>query len=174
MDAAPAWIQAIGSVLAIVAAAYIARGQIRSAAKLEDQKQAAVERKRLEIIKALMVRAYGLSNDICRAFETLKHEDFDQVSPLLMIDTRDALKNLPIFEVPNGLLALDVLSISHGMSELREGWVKLLEALKLEQPIESEIEQLVILAREVRTISQEAMKACDQEISERSTKPSTD
>ena len=88
---APAWIQAIGSILAIVAAAVIARNQTQGAAKLEERKQAISEKQKFGVVMALMARAHGLANDITKAFETHKNEDFDQVSPSLMVDTHHAL-----------------------------------------------------------------------------------
>ncbi|WP_157948305.1 hypothetical protein [Pulveribacter suum] len=56
-SAAPAWIQAIGSVAAIVAASVIARHQVHAARRLELRKQAYVEVQKLKIVLALMVRA---------------------------------------------------------------------------------------------------------------------
>lgn len=168
-DSAPAWIQAIGSVLAIVAATFIARSQTQGALDLEAQKQEAIEKQRFEIVKALMVRAYGLSNDICTAFETHKHEDFDQINPALMLDNHHALQTLPIFEVPDGLLALDVLTISRGLATLQEGWLELREAATPgEEPLEPRMEQLDNLAKEVRNISKEAITVCNKEIAKRS------
>lgn len=167
-SAAPAWIQAIGSVAAIVAAAIIARRQAQSAIDLEAHKLAASETQKFLIIKALMVRAYGLSNDICRAFETKLHEDFDQVSPELMLDTHQALITLPVFEIPNGFLALDVLTVGRAIGTIHEHWLTLCkEASNEAQTLTDHIGLLVSLAEEVREISMAAVTECKKEIEKR-------
>lgn len=164
-DEAPAWIQAVGSILAIVAAAIIARNQTQGAAELEELKQAISDKQKFGVIMALMARAHGLANDIIKAFETHKHEDFEQVSPALMVDTHHALKALPIFEIPHGLLALDVLTISRGLASLEEGWSELLEILSPEsEEVASRMQALGTLASEISNISKEAIDQCKKEI----------
>ena len=81
-SAAPAWIQAIGSIAAIFAAAEIGRRQARAAIDLEAKKRAAAEVQKLKIVMALMARAHGLSDDICKAFATAQFSDFDQVGSM--------------------------------------------------------------------------------------------
>lgn len=167
-SAAPAWIQAVGSVAAIIAAAAIARQQASSARRLEAEKQAAAEVQKLKIVLALMARAHGLSNDICRAFETAKFEDFDQVSPELMADTHQTLMALPIFEVPDGLLALDVLTIGRALGVLHDRWLNLREACSSDpSAIRGGVAELGTLADEVREISLDAVHKCRSEIASR-------
>lgn len=166
---APAWIQAIGSILAIVAAAVIARNQTQGAAKLEERKQAISEKQKFGVVMALMARAHGLANDITKAFETHKNEDFDQVSPSLMVDTHHALNALPVFEIPNGLLALDVLTISRGLASLEEGWNELLETSSPDsEEFASRMQNLGTLASEISNISKEAIDECKREMATRS------
>jgi len=166
---APAWIQAVGSILAIVAAALIARNQTQGATELEERKQAVSEKHKFGVIMALMARAHGLANDITKAFETHKHEDFDQISPALMVDTHRALKALPVFEIPHGLLALDVLTISRGLASLEEGWKELLEISSPEsEEVASRMQALSTLASEISNISREAIDECKKEIAIRS------
>lgn len=167
-SAAPAWIQAIGSVAAIFAAAEIGRRQARAASELEAKKKAEIEIQKLKIVMALMARAHGLSNDICKAFETAQFSDFDQVSPELMVDTHLALQALPVFEIPNGLLALDVLTIGRALSVMHENWVKLRE-LCTSNPslLPEEMARLDTLAREIGEISLAALSECKKEIASR-------
>lgn len=165
---APAWIQAVGSVAAIVAAAIIAQRQSISTSDLEEQKQARADIQKLKIIKALMVRAHSLSNDICKAFETKKFDDFDQISPELMIDTHHALLILPVFEIPEGLLALDVLTIGRSLGIMHENWLKLREEATSDlSTLEHNIAKLDMLAREIRDISHTAVQECKNEITKR-------
>lgn len=167
-SAAPAWIQALGSVAAIFAAAHIGRRQAFAATELEHQKQAVVETQKLKIVMALMVRAHGLSNDICKAFDTKAFEDFDLVSPDLMLDTHQALLALPVFEIPDGLLALDVLTIGRTLGVMRENWLKLRESCTSDpSSLEQGIANLDVLAREIGEISLAALRECKKEIAKR-------
>jgi hypothetical protein len=167
-NAAPAWIQAIGSIAAIFAAAEIGRRQARAASDLEAEKKAATEIQKLKIVMALMARANGLSNDICKAFATALFSDFDQVSPELMLDTHLALQALPIFEIPNGLLALDVLTIGRGLSVMHENWLKLRELCTANpSSLPEEMARLDTLAHEIGEISLTALNECKKEIASR-------
>lgn len=169
-SSAPAWIQAIGSVAAILAAAEIGRRQARAASDLEASKQAAAEIQKLNVVMALMARAHGLSNDICKAFATAQFSDFDQVSPELMLDTHLTLLALPVFEIPNGLLALDVLTIGRALGVMHENWLRL-RALCTSDPevLPEEMAKLDSLSREIREISLAALGECKKEIASRAT-----
>lgn len=149
-SAAPAWIQAIGSIAAIFAAAEIGRRQALAASDLEAKKKAATEIHKFKIIMALMARAHGLSNDICKAFATAQFSDFDQVSPELMTDTHLAMQTLPVFEIPNGLLALDVLTIGRALSVMHENWLRLRELCSSDpSALPEEMARLDTLALEI-------------------------
>jgi hypothetical protein len=167
-SAAPAWIQAVGSIVAIFAAAEIGRRQALAASDLEAKKKAAAEVQKFQIIMALMARAHGLSKDICHAFATAKFSDFDQVSPELMVDTQLALQAMPIFEIPNGLLALDVLTIGRSLGVMHENWLRLL-ALCVSEPssLPDKMAELDTLAQEILAISLAALNECKKEIASR-------
>lgn len=174
-SAAPAWIQAIGSIAAIMAASAIAGQQVRSAAELEAKKKADAETQKLKIVMALMVRAHGLSNDICRAFETKEFSDFDEVSPELMLDTHLSLMALPVFEIPDGLLALDVLSIGRSLATIREHWLQLRVDVRANPSALLEgIARLETLARDIGSVSVDAVKTCKKAIAKRSAGLRTD
>jgi hypothetical protein len=165
---APAWVQAIGSVGAIVAAAAIARRQVVTARQLEARKQAAADIQKLRVIMALMARAHGLSTDITKAFETKAFEDFDQVSPELMVDTHLTLIRLPIFEIPEGLLGLDVLTIGRALGVMREHWQEVRNAAEAQDSsLETRIGNTDTLAREIGEISLAAVNDCKKHIAAR-------
>lgn len=169
-SAAPAWIQAIGSIAAIFASAEIGRRQARAAIDLEAKKRAAAEVQKLKIVMALMVRAHGLSDDICKAFATAQFSDFDQVSPELMVDTHLALQALPVFEIPNGLLALDVLTIGRALGVMHENWQRLRQLCTSDPAsIPEEMAKLDTLAHEIGEICLAALAECKKEIASRAT-----
>lgn len=162
------WVQAIGSILAILAAALIAGYQTSHAKRVDDNKRREIEIQRFNIIKALMVRSHILARDVIEAFKTPSSEKFDQISPSLMRDTGSTLVALPIFEVPLGTLALDVMTVGRGMQELAKIWDDLIISTRAEGTLTpADIEPLLSLAEELFNISEDAIKNSKTAISER-------
>ena len=162
-DSAPAWIQAIGSILAIVAAAWIAKKQNEHARDLEEDKRAKEEKQKLEVIMALMARSHRLALDVCKAFESQKQEDIDQISPPLMADTHHALMALPVFEIPDWRLSLDVLMISRALASLREQFLALQDSASSED-FDKNLRALNELATEIKQISEDSVSIAKTEI----------
>jgi hypothetical protein len=165
-DSAPAWIQAIGSILAIVAAAWIAKQQNVHARKLEEYKQAKVDKQKLEVIMALMARSHRLAIDVCKAYESNDQEDIDQISPPLMADTHHALMALPVFDIPEWQLSLDVLMISRALASLREQVLALQDSTS-EEEFRNNLKDLNELATEIKQVSGDAVSITKKEIKER-------
>lgn len=164
----PAWIQAFGSVAAIIGASLIATRQMRHAQHVQEEQRTYAEMQKFQVIKALMARAHGLSNDVIKAFETSKHEDFDQISPTLMADTHQTIMSLPVFEIPNGLLSLDVLTIGRGIDVLRQQWEALIDTIRQTGSVEeAKVAPLLTLADELREISLAAINTCNDELKQR-------
>ena len=164
-DSAPAWIQAIGSILAIVAAAWIAKQQNVHARKLEEYKQAKADKQKLEVIMALMARSHRLAIDVCKAYESNEQEDIDQISPPLMADTHHALMALPVFDIPEWQLSLDVLMISRALASLREQFLALQDSTS-EEEFRSNLKDLKELASEIKQISGDSVSIAKKEIKE--------
>ncbi|GAC1030273.1 hypothetical protein thsps21_11000 [Pseudomonas sp. No.21] len=165
-NSAPAWIQAVGSILAIIAAAWIAQRQSNHARELEDYKQAKLERQKLQVVMALMARSHGLAEDICRAYESQSQSDIDQISPPLMEDTHHALMALPVFDIPEWQLSLDVLIVSRSLASLKEQ-VLALESADSHEELKNRLENLNGQAVEVRNIALDSVKICKNKIKER-------
>ncbi|MCL1499262.1 hypothetical protein A7D16_16275 [Xanthomonas nasturtii] len=165
-DSAPAWIQAIGSILAIVAAAWIAKQQNVHARTLEEYKQAKADKQKLEVIMALMARSHRLAIDVCKAYESNEQEDIDQITPPLMADTHHALMALPVFDIPEWQLSLDVLMISRALASLREQFLALQDSTS-EEEFRSNLKDLNELASEIKQVSGDAVSIAKKEINER-------
>ncbi|KRA42927.1 hypothetical protein [Pseudoxanthomonas sp. Root630] len=165
-DSAPAWIQAIGSILAIIAAAWIAKQQNMHSRKLEEYKQAKADKQKLEVIMALMARSHRLAIDVCKAYESNEQEDIDQISPPLMADTHHALMALPVFDIPEWQLSLDVLMISRALASLREQFLALQDSAS-EEEFRSNLKDLNELASEIKKISEDAVSIAKNKIKER-------
>jgi hypothetical protein len=164
-ELAPAWVQAIGSILAIGAAAWIAQRQHRQAVKLEERKLAVAERQKLEVIKALMVRSLGLANDVCKACESNAEEDIEQISPLLMLDTHAALMALPVFEIPHWQLALDVLMVGRALGSLNEQFLSLPRiSPETFEEFKKALSDLHELAQEIKQVAEDSVDVCRSEI----------
>ena len=165
-DSAPAWIQAIGSILAIVAAAWIAKQQNVHSRRLEEYKQARSDKQKLEVIMALMARSHRLAIDVCKAHDSNEQEDIDQISPPLMTDTHRALMALPIFDIPEWQLSLDVLMVSRALASLREQFLALQDSAS-EEEFRSNLKDLNVLASEIKQISEDAVSIAKEKIKER-------
>ena len=162
---APAWVQAIGSILAIGAAAWIAQRQHRQAVRLEERKLAVAERQKLEVIKALMVRSLGLAKDVCKAYASNAEEDIEQISPPLMQDTHAALMALPVFEVPHWQLGLDVLMVGRALGSLKEQFVSLPPASpETLEEFQKALSELHELAQEIQQVAEDSVEVCRREI----------
>lgn len=165
-SSAPAWIQAVGSILAIVAAAWIAQRQTANARKLEDYKQAKSEKQKLEVIMALMARSHGLALDICKAYQTQEQSDIDQISPPLMEDTHQALMALPVFDIPEWQLSLDVLMVSRALVSLKDQFLALENSASHDEFLEK-LKCLNDSAIEVKNVSFDSLNLCKGNIKKR-------
>lgn len=164
----PAWIQAIGSIAAIFSAALITSNQYRNERRLESERVAKSEINKLMVVKALMARSHQLCKDVTKVFSTQKDEDFSQVTPVLMTDTHTILMSLPTFDVPSGLLALDVLTVGRGLNVLAEHWENFCASVAKNNSIEvPEAEPLLVLAKEIELITGDAIEIFATEISQR-------
>lgn len=162
---APAWVQAVGSILAIGAAVWIAQRQHWQAVKLEERKLAVAERQKLEIVKALMVRSLGLAIDVCKAYASNAQEDIEQISTPLMQDTHQALMALPVFEIPHWQLALDVLMVGRALASLNMQ----LESFQHMSPdtneeFEKALSSFHELAQEIKLVTEYSIAVCNREI----------
>jgi hypothetical protein len=161
------WVQAWGSIAAILVAVWLANAQIRHARKLEEDKQIESDVQRLEVLRALMARAHNLAKNVGDAFTTLKDEDFEHVDAALMFDTHLTLDEIPIFDVPEGFLALDVRTVSRGLLHLSEMWTLFMRekpAFGLNTPTTKNVQ---VLAKEVGEIAYAAFDDCRKHIVER-------
>ncbi|VVN47363.1 hypothetical protein [Pseudomonas fluorescens] len=160
-----AWIQAIGSIAAILAASTIATRQVTHARELENERRIRSEIQRLEVIKALMARSRSLSGEVVDALKTRKPEDFEIVTPSMMRDTHQTLLLLPIFEIPNGLLALDVLTVGRALESLCNAWEMFCDEASTLQTFDTPTFQpLQVLAGEILQISSAAFDDCVKEL----------
>ncbi|MDD9340666.1 MAG: hypothetical protein PV362_13650 [Providencia heimbachae] len=153
----PAWIQAIGSVLAIIIAGMISARQIKHEKQLEKIKSAESDLSKMHIVRALIVRSLTLMNEVRKAIERGDEQDFQQVSPWTMRNTKRAIENLNLFDAPGGMLALDLLAIGPSLGEIATLWETCME-----ESLHSEDNRPTIDSyNEIDQASQEVLKVCE-------------
>lgn len=163
----PAWIQAIGSILAIIIAGMISANQIKHEKDLEKRKSAESALAKMHIVRALIIRSLTLMNEVRTAIERGEADDFQQVSPWTMRNTKRAIDNLNLFEIPEGMLALDLLAIGPSLEEIATLWDKCMEeSLHSEnkKPSIDSYDELDQASQEVLKICEAAFKLATQEV----------
>lgn len=161
-DSAAAWVQAVGSVVAIIAAAAIAAYQVGHARRLEEDRRKINEIQRLSVVTALMARSYGLAKDVVTAFREPSDYHISVVDAPLMRDTVETLRALPLFEIPSGMAAIDVRSTARYLSLLADNWDGLIATVKERgyPPSEQEASDMSSFCEELMTITKEALDSC--------------
>lgn len=129
-DSMAAWVQAVGSVIAIISATGIAVYQVDHARRLEEDRRKVTEIQRLSVVTALMARSHGLARDVVIAFRDPSDYHFSVVDTPLMRDTVETLRAIPLFEIPSGMAAIDVRSTARYLSQLADNWDGLIEAVQ--------------------------------------------
>lgn len=159
---APAWVQAVGSVIAIFASAVIALYQVDGARRLEDENRKAREIQHLSIITSLMARSHGLVKDVVTAVREPSEYNFSVIDTPLMRDTVDALRAIPLFEIPSGMAALDVRSTARHLTLLADRWDSICEAVNASgnPPSQEDQSAIVSFCDELMIVTKEALDAC--------------
>lgn len=160
------WVQAVGSIMAIGAAGAIAIYQTNVVRRLEQDKRNAEEVVKLNVVKALLARSHGLAKDVVNAVNDPKINNIELVTPVLMRDTSATLMALPLFEIPSGITALDVMTLGRGMLQLADGWESMREeATRTSVPPSSEIQaEIKEFAEELVLISAAGVNDCKKEV----------
>lgn len=168
-DSVAAWVQAVGSIVAIIAATGIAVYQVDHARRLEEDRRKASEIQRLSVVTALMARSYGLAKDVVTAFREPSDYHFSVIDAALMRDTVETLRAIPLFEIPSGMAAIDVRSTARYLSLLADNWDGLNEAVRESgnPPSPDEVQGLVSFCEELMTITGDALKDCKTGINAR-------
>lgn len=159
------WVQAIGSIAAIIGAFWIAKNQHANERKLEKDKRRADERLRFKIVKAVFSKTFATVSLIVNERE---QSDFNLPGPhrsRLLRDCQNSLDSLAPFEMPHEDLILLTTGLSHAIDILSE-------ALDAEQSSVTEVHRLddnaiegireAILA--AKTLACDGLRLCQKEI----------
>lgn len=166
-SAIPAWIQAFGSIAAIIYSGMVSANQIKHEKSVERARKNEENIARLDIVRALVIRSLGLVSEVKIALETGTPKSMMQVSPSTMRDTQKAMEQLPLFDIPNGMLALDVITIGPNLGILADCWEQCAnEAMKSasKEPSPESIENLESGSNELFTVCKEALKLADEQL----------
>lgn len=113
-----AWVQAIGSIGAILGALWVFNRQVLAARALEDQKRDQDDLRKAEVVSQLFGTADALTQQTLVYIRNWKGTNVDiELTLGLMRDTARALASLPPFEIPGGL-AVKVLQLTRALEDL--------------------------------------------------------
>ena len=166
---AAGWVQAIGSVVAIAATAGVANYQASQARKLAEHQRITAEIQKLSLLLALFARTHGLAKDVVTAMNEPTPKNFGMIDPVLMQDTADTMRGLPLFEIPSGMAGLDVRACASHLEKLIGYWNDLTSQNQETgvPPDEETIVDLVHFCEELMAVSRGAIEDTRQKIRER-------
>ncbi|QVQ29320.1 hypothetical protein [Achromobacter deleyi] len=147
-----AWMQAFGSVAAIAGAGWIARGQVREAQRVEEERRAS-ERKsvaegRIEQLQAIAVLVEQLFitldktatqlNDQISPYDMAAYA-LNRIAPLKVAIT--ALSGIPVHQLPHAYIGLQILNINNCTAHV----VRILEDIQNAPPtMDAEVDTFVL------------------------------
>jgi hypothetical protein len=119
-DTAAAWVQAIGAILAIIAAFLIGDRQYVAGRALERERRAEDDIRRFEIVMAILARTEVITGIIAKAFEKSQMGDLPIRTNQYLTDCAKAFQQLPAFDMPDPKLVVLATSIADAVQELSE------------------------------------------------------
>lgn len=119
-----AWIQAFGSVAAIVGAGWIARGQLREAQRVEEERRSAQQRAEADARKEQLRAVAVFVDQLFRTLDTTANALLNEVSTSEMARYAsariapvrvavEALANIPLHHLPNAYIGVPVLNLKN-------------------------------------------------------------
>lgn len=122
---AASWIQAIGTILAIVVAIELGQKQIIHTKKIEDDLAEAILKRKWLSVKAIADDLYQQCLDQESAFE-FEEEPFHNLSFVLTYKQQefelavDRIAKIPLFEMDSDILVREVISLQHYAVKIQE------------------------------------------------------
>lgn len=112
------WVQAIGSIAAILGAFYIADTQTKQALKVANERQERDDRRRVDIVDALLSRIYDLADEMHRQSRDSNVHYFHGFNQSVLIDLRESIKTIPMMEVPYAEIVFHITALPHALEEV--------------------------------------------------------
>lgn len=110
--------QAIFSIIAIIAAFAISNWQHSTERVLGEARQRENDIRRLKAVKAVLAQICILSQVLHKAIEINDAEELYNFDPQFLVDYKAVLQSLPLFEVPSAELVLYVNTIPRAIDEV--------------------------------------------------------
>jgi hypothetical protein len=117
---AASWLQAIGGILAIVAAFAVATGQHKADRALEMDIRNIDESRRFEAVKAILARANAVAKIVGEAWQRSAMDSIDSNFDNYVLDCKASVEALPIFDIPNADLIVYVVNLPRALQELNQ------------------------------------------------------
>jgi hypothetical protein len=117
---AASWLQAIGGILAIVAAFAVAARQHKADRSLEMEIRNIDESRRLEAVKAILARANAVAHIVGEAWKRSAMDTIGSNVDIYVLDCKASVEALPLFDIPNADLIVYMVNLPRALQELNE------------------------------------------------------
>jgi hypothetical protein len=112
------WIQALGSIGAIIGAFLVVDRQHRRERELEDDRQRLTDIRRLKSLKAVLTQICTISSGIHTDIVKGNAERLYHLDPQALMDYKAILQALPLFEIPSPQLAMQLTLMPRAIGEV--------------------------------------------------------
>lgn len=161
-----AWVQAVGSILAIVVAILVVRHQSISDRRLEQARRDLDRIHRFESVRAVMAMVYTITTTIKTEIEEAEFEELALNSLKFLEGIDQALKAFPVIDIPNTEQTVMILTlynsgpklgaaISRFCSEMIKGGI---------QKNKKHLEDILNQINNIRSISKASKDRCESSI----------
>ena len=136
------WVQAVGSILAIMVAFWIAYHQLQHSRRLEKERAISEDRRRVEIIQAILISAWILAYSLKTAITSNDTEFLANFNWKSLQDLADSFRSVRTIEVPDVTIVITLTPVPtalemvaspfrhHGMADRYESGGSIMRDLK--------------------------------------------
>lgn len=164
-----AWVQAVGTIAAIIGAFLIVRNQNNATRRLESKSKKSDEKRRFEIVNAVIAKPHAICTELKKGWGT---DDADTVygfNEHHLIDCKDSVQALPLFDVPDVELVIYLTMLPRALQELCDTFVQARSESKfpalVEHPAANDIPKKLDAVLE---LTKSARARCESQINDRS------
>ncbi|MBW9332488.1 hypothetical protein FEE59_03075 [Herbaspirillum sp. RU 5E] len=119
-----AWVQGVGSVAAIWFSVRISREAMSHSRQLEAERRAEESRERLMTVDALFSEIVSIVEASRKPFDDENYVEMAATSKVLHQDAKTALESLPLFEIKDASVVIQVLSVIRWLQRYIEKYDK--------------------------------------------------
>ncbi len=123
-----AWVQAVGSIAALIVALKLARNS-EARQVLQEERSA---KQRLEILQAAVMQLMVACTVVTNRSPDLFANGFDETRRAMFNDARALLADIELFQIPDPLIAIEVVKLRHSARDVyKRGLVNVIDVEKV-------------------------------------------